>query len=145
MASTTGRRAFGVPDFLGAGLSLVLSASALTAQATPLLCSITQAIECDETLGCAPYSEEAPPTFLHIDLDRSLVTILGPPERRGETTEINHSTVLETQWIHSGVQAGKGWTMAISKADGSMSMAVTEEHVGFVVFGRCIASDQLSP
>ncbi|MFV1986416.1 MAG: hypothetical protein ACC682_04005 [Gemmatimonadota bacterium] len=148
MASTTGtgRRAFGVQCFAGASLSLLVSVSALAAQATPLVCSLTQAVECDETLGCETFSPEiAAPTFLHIDLDRSVVTILGPEERRGEATEVQTVADFEGHTILTGTQRDRGWSMSISKADGGMSLTISDDHVGFVVFGRCIASDRLSP
>jgi hypothetical protein len=146
MASTIGRRTFGIHGFVGAGLSLLLGVTAVAAQATPLVCSLTQAVECDETLGCEPFSPEiAAPTFLHVDLARNVVTILGPEERRGEETEIQTVADFEGHTILTGTQPDRGWSMSISKSDGSMSLTISDDHVGFVVFGRCIASDQLSP
>jgi hypothetical protein len=130
----------------GAVLSLFLCVSALAAQASPLVCSLTFAIDCDETLGCADFQPElAAPTFLHIDAARSAVTILAPDERRGEVTEIMSAHDLENGEVLTGTQAARGWSMTIADTDGAMTLTISDKHVGLVVFGRCIAGDLLSP
>jgi hypothetical protein len=35
--------------------------------------------------------------------------------------------------------------MSIAKADGAMSLAISDDHVVFAAFGRCIDSANLSP
>jgi hypothetical protein len=38
-----------------------------------------------------------------------------------------------------GVQAGHGWSMAISRGTGAMSLTIAGDGSGFVVFGTCTA------
>ena len=143
------RRACGIRGVGAAwltALTVTATATSAAAQSMPLVCSVTTAIECDEAVGCGPYTPAvAAPTFLYVDLDQRAVTILAPDERRGETTAIESTDDLEDRLVLSGMQDGKGWSMVIAKTDGAMSLAISDEHVVFSAFGRCVGSDQLSP
>jgi hypothetical protein len=86
-----------------------------------------------------------PPTFLHVDLDKKLVTLLGPAERRGETSEIRAIVREAGHIVLTGTEAGRAWGAVIAEADGSMTLTVTLERSGFVVFGNCIAASETSP
>ena len=145
MSLTTNRSMTGVRSVAGAGITLLVCASALAAQASPLVCSIKQASECDESLGCETFAPEDAVSFLHVDVARNTVTILAPSERRGEVTEIQNSQSMDGLTVLTGTQLGRGWSMAIDNNDGVMTLTISDKHVGFVVFGRCIASDLLSP
>ena len=45
----------------------------------------------------------------------------------------------------SGVEAGCGWSMILSEADGSALLTVNLRDAAFVVVGQCILEDRLSP
>ena len=45
----------------------------------------------------------------------------------------------DKQLIIQGVENDHGWTMAISKETGRMSLAVVGEEVSFTIFGACKA------
>lgn len=45
---------------------------------------------------------------------------------------------MEGNLILQGVQNGKGWSMVITEATGKTTIAVSDNQVGFVVFGACI-------
>jgi hypothetical protein len=37
------------------------------------------------------------------------------------------------QWMHNG----RGWTLVISEESGKMSATISDDQVGFVLFGAC--------
>ena len=134
---------------LAAGLSAVaafLAAVGVAAQSTTLVCSVTQGLECDSALDCGlPAQPVPPPTFIHIDLDAGLITLLAPEERRGEVTQVQASTTADGQTALAGAEAGRAWGIVLDESDLSLSVTITEEDAGMVAFGRCIPSDQTSP
>ena len=124
---------------------LLISASP-PGKATSFICSVARAAECGRDLNCGPPSDPGnAPTFFHVNLDGKVITLLGPPHRRGETTQIRSLERDEGKIIMAGIEGGRGWSMVILEADGSMSVTVTDERASFVVFGKCIASELLSP
>lgn len=130
----------------GAGAALVLCATGLVGQAAPQVCSLTKFVECDETMGCvetSPTGNGPAPTFLRVDRSGGAITILAPEERRGETTEIRHAIDVDGTSILTGTVGERGWSMSIVEQDGAMTMTITDSHVGFVVFGRCMAADRV--
>lgn len=103
-------------------------------------------MECDEKLGCAPPQlDVTPPSFLHVDVDKKVITLLAPAERRGEQTAIRAAERLDDRLVLSGIEASRGWGMVVEDADGSMTLTVTMAGAGFVVFGNCISVATASP
>lgn len=124
---------------------LLVSAGAAQIE-SPMICSVARGVECADDLACGPpVPQLVPPTFLHVDLDTRIVTLLGPPERRGETSQIRAVASEGGHTILTGIEAGRAWGMVIADADGSMSLTVTMERSAFVVFGNCIAENETSP
>jgi hypothetical protein len=127
-------------------LAPVLMAGGGQGDKEPYVCSLTRAVECDRDLNCgAPALEQPTPTFIHVDHEASLITLLAPAERRGETTQIDASARDGDRVIMSGVEAGRGWTLSLSETDGSAVMTVNLGDAGYVAFGQCVASGLLSP
>ncbi len=127
-------------------LAPVLMAGGVPGDEEPYVCSVARSVECDSDLNCgAPALEQPAPTFIHVDREASLITLLAPAERRGETTQIDASVHDGDRVIMSGVEAGRGWTLSLSETEGSAVMTVNLGDAGYVAFGRCIASDLLSP
>ena len=136
------------PATKGDGVSIcaISTVGTSAAQEKPFVCSITQTVECDDESGCGPpLSTLVVPTFLHVDVEQGAITILGPAERRGESTPIQASDLQDDNLILTGIEAGRAFSMVIAQGDGSMSLTIADAHVGFVVFGQCITSDELSP
>jgi len=112
----------------------------------PLVCSIARGVECDGNLDCQPPTERTnTPTFIHVDPEKKVVTLLGPPHRRGETTRIQAMERKQGRITLSGVEAGRGWSMVITEDSGSMTLAVADPDAAFVVFGRCLCADEAKP
>ena len=123
-----------------------LATAVVPAEAVQFICTPAQAVECDTELDCAPpIPELTPPTFFHVDLDERVITLLGPSERRGETTEIEHLQRGADRVIIGGIEAGRGWSMNFSESGGRYTLTVNLGDAGWVVFGQCTPADQLSP
>jgi len=115
-------------------------------QADQYVCSVSKAIECDGDLNCgAPAPQQAAPTFIHLDLDEERITLLAPPERRGETTRVRAMERDGDHLVLSGIEAGRGWSLNMSESTGSMSITINFGDAAWIVFGQCIAADKASP
>jgi hypothetical protein len=128
--------------------ALLVGAPAIAAQSAPMVCSVVSGLECDDSLNCQPPLELRdlpPPTFIHVDVEGGVITLLAPESRRGEQTTIGTATRQEGQTILTGAEAGRGWSMVISDDDLDMSLTMTEDGTGFVVFGACIPEDRVTP
>lgn len=127
-------------------LTPLIMAAAVPGNGDQYVCSLSKAIECDGDLNCgAPAPQQPTPTFIHVNLDDSRITLLAPPERRGETTQIRAMEREGDQLILSGIEAGRGWSMNMSEASGKMSITINFGDAAWIVFGQCIAEDQVSP
>ncbi len=125
------------PSLLGAGVG---------GEAEAYVCSLIKAVECDSDLCGPPAPPDSPrPTFIRVDLDNNLITLLAPDERRGETTQIRAIVRSGDHVVMTGINAGRGWTMTLSETDGGAVITVNLEDAAFVVFAQCIAEDVLSP
>jgi hypothetical protein len=124
----------------------LLMAAALPGDGEQYVCSLTKTVECDSDLNCGPPAPQLPPpTFIHVDLDDNRITLLAPAERRGETTQIRAVERDGDRVIMSGIEAGRGWSMSMSKIDGSATITVNFGDAAMIVFGQCIREDQVSP
>ncbi len=127
-------------------LAPVLMAGGVQGDEEPYVCSVARSVECDSDLNCGvPALEQPAPTFIHVDREASLITLLAPAERRGETTQIHASERDGDRVIMSGVEAGLGWTLSLSETEGSAVFTINLGDAGYVAFGQCIASSLLSP
>jgi hypothetical protein len=121
-------------------------AATLPSDAEQYVCSLSKGVECDSDLNCGPPAPLLPPpTFIHVDLDDSRITLLAPPDRRGETTQIRAMERGEGRLIVSGIEAGRAWSMSMSEADGSATITINFGDAAMVVFGQCLPAEQVSP
>lgn len=126
-------------------IPLLVAANA-SAQEGEYVCAPARAVECDSDLNCGPPAFQRPgPTFFHVDLDDQVVTLLAPVERRGETTPIRFMERDGDRVMVTGVQEGRAWSLSLAEGDGSMTLTGNLGDAGWVIFGKCIAADQLSP
>jgi len=110
------------------------------------VCSLTETIECDADLNCGPPAPGLPPpTFIHVDLENSRITLLAPEVRRGETTQIRATESDGDGVIMSGIEAGLGWSMAMSHTDGRALVTVNLGDASLVAVGQCIAESRVTP
>jgi len=133
-------------ETIGLAVASLLLAGGAAAQAAPVyVCSLAQAIECDDGLNCGPPEPaRTPPTFLRVDINRKLITLLAPEERRGETTSIENAKHVGGQWSLNGIEAERAWNMVIAD-DGSMTISITFPRAAWSVFGKCMRADEIEP
>lgn len=112
----------------------------------PLVCSIARGVECNGNLDCAPPTDRTnAPTFIHVDPEKKVVTLLAPAKRRGEVTRIQAMDRSGGLLTLSGVEAGRGWSLVITEETGNMTLTVADPDAAFVVFGRCLCETETKP
>ena len=102
----------------------------------PLLCAPIQAIDCDVEDPCLRGTPDDVniPNFFRINLQEKMITAV---KEGGRQTAIKNIERINGKTILQGVQDGRGWTMIMSEHTGKMSATVSDDGVGFVVFGAC--------
>ena len=104
----------------------------------PLLCAVIQIVECGADGKCQPVSTEIAgiPRFLKINVEAKTISAT---EESGisKVSAIKNVEHVDGHLIMQGAENGRGWTMVISEESGGMSATVSDESVGFVVFGAC--------
>jgi hypothetical protein len=110
-----------------------------TADASSLLCAVTEATECDMD-GCQKVTAEDMniTPFVRVDLQDKMISTVGGKEDKRESAFRNYKKA-DGKIIIQGDENGRAWSMVIEEDSGKMSATVSEEEVGFVVFGACIA------
>ncbi len=122
--------------------------TALAAQEAVAVCVIGALRECGPQLECLPASpsqDPEPPGFIRVDVEASTITILSPPSRRGETTQILGMERGGDNIVLTGIEAGRGWSMVIAISDGDMTLAATDDGVAFIGRGKCVDAGLLAP
>ncbi len=122
--------------------------SVLVAQEPDAICALGALRECGPGLEClaaAPWQDLEPPAFIRVDVEESTITILSPPSRRGEVTQILRMESGGDHIILTGIEAGRGWSMVIAISDGDLTLGTTADGVVFIERGKCIDAGLLEP
>jgi hypothetical protein len=106
------------------------------------ICAITETIECTDDGICG---EPVPagvrlPTLVRVDPGRMEITLLAPAERRGEITVIETVLTGTSNWVFTGVEEERAWSLLISK-DGYMTASVTYEGITWSFFGDAMLEE----
>ena len=117
---------------------------ASTAEATdidpskPALCAPTETFECSPGEPCIADTPEGInlPRFLKIDF-RANKAYGERASGEQRTADILTQKIDAGRIVLQGVQDGNGWTVMIDQATGHMSLAISANDVGFVIFGAC--------
>jgi hypothetical protein len=106
----------------------------------PIICATTQTFDCAAAGDCISDSPDAInlPRLLRLDFVAKKA-LTKRPDGAERVAEIGALTIQEGELVLQGVQAGHGWTMAISRGTGAMSLTIAGDGSGFVVFGTCTA------
>ncbi len=125
---------------------LVLMSAGGAAAETRFLCALTDATECAAGVPCgAPeFGGVAPPTFMHIDIGKSLITLLAPAERRGEETTIDVALETASGWILSGIEHERAWSVFLTN-EGNLTLTVTMDGTTWTGFGNCMPAADAKP
>ncbi len=79
------------------------------------------------------------------DVESSTITILSPPSRWGETTQILGMERGGDHIILTGIEAGRGWSMVMAISDGDMTLTATDDGRAFIGRGKCVDAGLLNP
>jgi hypothetical protein len=125
--------------------ALVLAGSAAAAE-KQWICSITEAVEYSEGMECvAPdLGGVEPPSFLHVDIDKKVVTLLAPASRRGETNRIDQAQETNRGWILAGIDGARAWSIYLT-TDGTMTLTIAMDGTTWSAFGRCMPAADAKP
>ena len=104
----------------------------------PLLCAVTQVIECEADGECHPVTIEVAgiPRFVKLNFEEKIISAT-EESKRTDVSPIRNFERGDGRLILQGPESGRGWTIVISEETGKMSATVSDEDVGFVVFGAC--------
>lgn len=129
--------------------SLVLSPAVAAAAefdgSSPLLCALSEAMECSPTQDCQRIHPEevGAPDFFLVDVAAKTVQGLGGGGRKSairSVTMVDGKIVLQgAEDGVEGVRDGLGWSAAITQDQGRLVLSASGEGVAFVVFGACVA------
>jgi len=104
-----------------------------------LLCATIETLECGSGIECRRGTAQSInlPQFLKIDFKEKKIS---GTRDSGEvlTTEIENMERSDGKLVLQGTQNNKGWSMLINEATGKMTITVSDDQVGFMVFGACI-------
>ena len=104
-----------------------------------LLCAPTDAVQCEGAGECERKEVEVlnMAKFLYVDFKakKLLGTVEGASSE--ETSPIQNTQKLEGMTLVQGAENGRGWSLAIDKGTGDMTLAIAGDDVGFVLFGVC--------
>ena len=80
------------------------------------------------------------PEFMNVDFKKKVIhATYDVGSDKTANSPIKNSEISGNQLILQGVENNHGWTMAINRETGRMSIAVVGEEVSFSIFGACMA------
>lgn len=114
------------------------TAFALAADGSGRTCSLNRAFECMSTGGCKEWTiqEMALPRFIRVDLDAKTIVSLDRSTQR-PPTPIAAIERLEGMTVLYGSET-RGWSMAIGDDSGALTLSISGDEEGYLVYGSCI-------
>lgn len=111
---------------------------ATAAEDSGQVCTLTKAYECNIDGECSEWTieEMALPRFVRIDLARQTIISLDKTVKRDDT-KIAQIKELEGITVLQGVEQ-RGWSIALGKESGSLTLSTAGDAHGFLVFGYCM-------
>lgn len=107
-------------------------------ESVPLLCAVTDTVNCDSKGECVEGSAEAVnlPVFLKIDIaNKSAQSVREDGEQR--TSKIISVHQEADALVLLGVEDNGGWSAAIGEDSGKLTLTAAEEGIGYIIFGAC--------
>ncbi len=121
---------------LGMGPSPLLAAA--YDGSVPLLCAVIEVFDCQVAGDCQRGTADSVnlPQFLKIDVNAKTLSTTEEGEGK-RVTPIKNFERVEGHMILQGAEGGRAWSMVIATETGKVSASVSDNQVGFVVFGAC--------
>jgi hypothetical protein len=101
----------------------------------PLLCAVTEAVECGFDGTCERGTADSinVPQFIEVDLAKEELR----DHEGSRATKIRDHQRAEGRLVLQGIEQDRAWSIFISEKTGKMSVTATGREAGFVVFGAC--------
>ena len=105
-----------------------------------MICATFSITACVDGITCANGEARTfdMPEFMWVDFKKKSIHADYDSEKTADSAFKNFQST-DSQLIIQGVENNHGWSMAISKETGRMSLAVVGEEVTFTMFGACKA------
>jgi hypothetical protein len=129
---------------LGPGLTTTLVSGGAAAAgfdgSASLVCAAINVVGCVNGPGCMEGQASAfeLPEFMFIDFENQVIRATDESGHK-EVSPIRNSEQTEYQMILQGVENHRGWSMAIGRETGKMTLTSAGPEVSFMVFGACTA------
>ncbi len=124
------------------GATLLVASTLSMAEAldgsAPLLCAVTNTVSCDSRGDCVEGSAQSVnlPVFLRLDVQNKAVeSVRVGGEQR--TSEILSAHEENDALVLLGVEHCRGWSSTISQSSGELTATVSEDGIGYIIFGAC--------
>jgi len=126
---------------MGMYLACTSPVRATEGESTPLLCAPDEEIQCESHGECIRGTIQGVrlPRFIRVDVAQQQVS--GVVEGEKLATAIKTWQQLDGRLILQGAENGRGWSMTIDEKSNEMTLTVSGDQVGFVVFGACMRLD----
>ena len=129
---------------LGLGMTTTLvsgGASAAGFDGTAnLVCAAIDVVGCADGSGCVEGQARTfeLPGFMFVDFEKKLIRATGESGHK-EVSPIKNFEQTEKQIILQGVENHRGWSAAIDRQSGRMTVTSAGSDVSFMIFGACTA------
>jgi len=129
---------------LGLGMTTTLvsgGASAAGFDGTAnLVCAAIDVVGCVDGSGCVEGQARTfeLPGFMFVDFEKKLIRATGESGHK-EVSPIKNFEQTEKQIILQGVENHRGWSAAIDRQSGRMTVTSAGSDVSFMIFGACTA------
>jgi hypothetical protein len=123
---------------LSLGLALSAPAAAPYDGSVPLICALTEVMDCEPGVDCQRGTSESVnlPSFIKLDFTGKTLSTTEATQKK-QATPISNIEQSDSHLILQGVEGHRAWSMVIAKDTGKMSATVADPQLGFVVFGAC--------
>jgi hypothetical protein len=128
------KRALWVLGCIAAALPAA-SARAEVDGSKPLLCAVTEVVQCDQLGNCVRGTPEDVniPRFVDVDPGTKQLREHGGTE----TSSIQNLVRGDGRLVLQGAERGRGWSIYISEATGQLSAAISDDGWASAIFGSC--------
>jgi hypothetical protein len=129
---------------LGLGMTTTLvsgGASAAGFDGTAnLICAAIDVVGCEDGSGCVEGRARTfeLPGFMFVDFEKKLIRATDESGHK-EVSPIKNLEQTEKQIILQGVENHRGWSAAIDRQTGRMTVTSAGSDVSFMIFGACTA------
>ena len=127
---------------LGMMLSVSVAANAESKLdgSSNMICATFSITACVDGISCVDGEARTfdMPEFMWVDFKKKSIRADYDSEKTADSP-FKHFQSTDNQLIIQGVENNHGWSMAIGKETGRMSLAVVGEEVTFTMFGACKA------